>query len=181
MPTGDATAASFQGVLTTPLGSLPFATDLAAHQGGDMTLTRLSAGSDLGPPRLSVSSVLDPLDLLEIDEADQAGRVEMRNPYEVVLGTTGAVTWSMSARVFFNDAFHDLLPSAPNGAVRDVTWSLSSEVSFNDVFYRYDPILTVPPARVPALGALGRVVLGSLVLAGGLLAGRLRGSGARAA
>lgn len=174
LPTGGATAAAFQGTLTTPLGPVPFATDLAAHQGGDMTLTRLSGGVDLGPPRLRIDSFLDPLDQLEIDEADEAGRVEMSNPYEAILGSAGGVTWSMSARVFFNDAFHGLLPSAPNGALRDVTWSLQAEVSFNDVFYRYDPLLTVPPARVPALGGLGRVALGGLLLAGGLLSGRLR-------
>jgi hypothetical protein len=155
---------------------MPFTTDLPAHRGGDMTLTRLSAATDLGPPRLRVSTFVDPLDELEIDEADVAGRVEMRNPYEVILGTTGGVTWSMSARAFFNDAFHSLLPSAPNGAVRNVTWSLQSELFFNDVFYTYDPVLTSQPLPVPVLGGLGRVLLGALLLAGGLLAvPRLRG------
>jgi hypothetical protein len=174
MPTGDATGASFHGTLTTPIGSVPFTTDLPAHRGGDMTLTRLAAATDLGPPRLRLSTFVDPLDRLEIDEADQAGRVEMRNPYEVILGTTGAVTWSLSARAFFNDAFHSLLPSAPNGAVRNVTWSLHSELFFNDVFYTYDPVLTAPPPRVPVLGGLGRVLLGALLLAGGLASRRAR-------
>jgi hypothetical protein len=177
MPTGDATGAAFLGTLTTPLGSLPFTTDLAAHQGGDLTLARLSAGSDLGPPRLRMSSLVGPLDRLEIDELDAPGRVEMRNPYQVILGTTGAVTWSLSARALFNDAFHDLLPSAPNGALRNLTWSLHSELSFNDVFYSFDPVLTSTPPRVPALGGLGRVLLGGLVLGGGLFAiPRLRGT-----
>jgi hypothetical protein len=121
--------------------------------------------------------MLDPLDRLEIDEGDVPGRVEMRNPYEAILGTTGGVTWSLSARAFFNDAFHDLLPSTPNGAVRNLTWSLSSELSFNDVFYTFDPLLTSTPLPVPALGGLGRVLLGGLVLGGGLLAApRLRGT-----
>lgn len=176
MPTGDASGASFQGTLTTPIGSVPFTTDLAAHRGGDMTLTRRSAGTDLGPPRLRLDTVVAPLDQLEIDESDAAGRVEMRSPYEVILGTTGAVTWSMSARALFNDSFHGRLPSAPNGAVRNLTWSLQTDVSFNDVFYTYDPFLTPPPARVPVLGGLGRVLLGAVLLAGGLLAiPRLRG------
>lgn len=170
MPTGDATGASFLGTLTTPIGSLPFTTDLAAHRGGDLTLARLSGAVDLGPPRLRMSTLVDPLDRLEIDESDAAGRVEMRNPYEVILGTTGTVTWSMSARALFNDAFHDLLPSAPNGALRNLTWSLHSELSFNDVFYTFDPVLTSTPPRVPMLGGLGRVLLGGLVLGGGLLA-----------
>jgi len=177
MPTGDATGASFVGTLTTPIGNLPFTTDLAAHQGGDLTLARRSAAIDLGPPRLQMSTQVDPLDRLEIDEDDAPGRVEMRNPYEAILGTTGTVTWSLSARVFFNDAFHDLLPSAPNGAVRNLTWSLSSELSFNDVFYAFDPLLTSTPVPVPALGGLGRALLGGLVLGGGLLAiPRLRGT-----
>lgn len=169
--------ASFVGTLTTPIGSLPFTTDLAAHRGGDLTLARLSAAIDLGPPRLRISTAVDPLDRLEIDEADAPGRVEMRNPYEVVLGSTGAVTWSMSARALFNDAFHDLLPSVPNGALRSLTWSLHSELSFNDVFYTFDPVLTSTPPTVPALGGLGRVLLAGLVLGGGMLAiPRLRGN-----
>jgi hypothetical protein len=175
MPTGDATGASFQGTLTTPLGSVPFATDLPAHRGGDMTLTRVLAATDLGPPRLRVGTSLAPLDRLEIDEADEPGRVEMRNPYQVILGTTGDVTWSMSTRAFFNDAFHGLLPSAPDGEVRNVTWSLRSELFFNDVFYASDPALTPAPARVPVLGGLGRVLLGALLLAGALAIPRARG------
>ena len=175
MPTGDATGASFHGTLTTPIGSVPFTTGLPAHQGGDMALTRLSAATDLGPPRLRMSTFVAPLDELEIDEGDEAARVEMRNPYEVILGTTGAVTWSMSARMFFNDAFHSLSPSAPNGAVRNVTWSLRSELFFKDVFYTVDPVLTSPPTPVPVLGGLGRVLLGALLLAGGLAIRRPRG------
>ena len=174
MPTGDATGASFQGTLATPLGSVPFTTDLPAHRGGDLTLTRLSAATDLGPPRLRIGTSEDPLDQLEIDEADQPGRVETRNPYEVILGTTGSVTWSMSARPLFNDAFHGLLPSPPNGAFRNLTWSLHSEVLFNDAFYTYDPALHSEPPRVPVLGGLGRILLGALLLAGGLAIPRLR-------
>jgi hypothetical protein len=174
MPTGAATAASFQGTLVTPLGSLPFATDLAAHRGGDTTLTRVSASADLGPPRLRIGTSAAPLDQLEIDEADQAGRVEMRSPYEVSVGATGAVAWSLSARPFFNDAFHSLLPSAPDGATRTLTWSLHSELLFNDTFYAYDPQLESTPPRVPALGALGRALLGALLLAGGLAVPRGR-------
>jgi hypothetical protein len=171
MPTGDATAASFAGVLTTPFGSLPFDLGLPDHQGGDMTLARFSGATELGPPRVRVSTTSESLDLLEIDEADQPGRVDMRNPYEAVLGSAGGVTWSISARVFFNDAFHSLA-SAPNGAVRDVTWTLRSEVLFNDVFHRSDPDLVPPP--VPALGGSGRAALSVLIVGIGLARRRLR-------
>jgi hypothetical protein len=81
----------------------------------------------------------------------------------------------MSARAFFNDAFHGLLPSAPNGEVRNVTWSLRSELFFNDVFYASDPAPPPAPPRVPVLGGLGRVLLGALLLAGGLAIPRFRG------
>jgi hypothetical protein len=177
MPTGDATGASFVGTLTTPFGNVPFSVDLAAHRGGDLGLARLSGAIDLGPPRLRISTLVDPLDRLEIDESDQAGRVEMRSPYDAILGSSGGVTWSMSVRVVFNDAYHDLLPAAPNGALRDVTWGLRSELFFNDAFYTFDPALTSTPPPVPALGALGRMLLGAALLAGGLFAvPRPRGS-----
>jgi len=97
------------------------------------------------------------------------------NPYEVILGNTGAVTWSMSARVLWNDAFHSLSPSAPNGAVRNVIWSLQSELFFKDVFYTVDPLLTSPPPPVPMVGGLGRVLLGALMLVGGIAIRRARG------
>jgi hypothetical protein len=174
MPTGDATGASFQGWLATPVGILPFVTGLADHGGGDLGLTRVSGGADLGPPRLRIGTSAAPLDQLEIDEFDQAGRVEMRSPYQVVLGTMGAITWSLSARALFNDAYHGLLPSAPNGELRAVTWSLHSELFFNDAFYAHDPLLTSTPPRVPVLGGLGRALLGALLLAGGLAVPRFR-------
>jgi hypothetical protein len=171
MPTGDATGAAFAGALATPFGSLPFELGLPDHQGGDMALARFSGSTELGPPRVQLGTAFEPLDDLEIDEADQPGRVDMRNPYQAVVGSAGGVTWSISARVFFNDAFHSLA-SAPNGAVRDVTWTLRSEVLFNDVFYRSDPDLVPPP--VPALAASGRVALAALIVAIGLAQRRLR-------
>ncbi len=175
MPTGAATNAFFNGRLTTPFGSVAFTTRLPGHRGGDTTLSRLAGATDLGPPVLRIRTVVDPLDELEIDEADQAGRVEMRNPYEVILGSAGGITWSLSARALFNDAFHALRPSAPNGALRNVTWSLHSELFFNDAFYTYDPALTSAPAAVPTLGGLGRALLGTLLLGAGLASRRLRG------
>ncbi len=170
LPTGDASGASFVGALSTPFGSLAFDLGLADHLGGDLTLTRLSGASDLGPPRLRLSTTLEALDGLEIDEADAAGRVDMRNPYRAFLGAAGGVTWSISARVFFNDAFYALEASAPSGMTRDVTWLLRSELFFNDVFYTLDPPVT--PAKVPSLGPSGRVLLAALFL--GLAAGRIR-------
>jgi hypothetical protein len=179
MPTGDASAASFAGVLTTPFGSLPFDLGLADHQGGDLALARFSGSTELGPPRVRLDTTFEPLDLLEIDEADQAGRVDLRNPYEAVVGSAGGVTWSISARVYFNDAFHAPVASAPNGAVRDVTWSMRAEVLFNDVFYRSAPDLVPPP--VPSLGASGRVLLAAAIASIGLAQRRLRRTRAAAA
>jgi hypothetical protein len=178
MPTGDATGASFVGVLTTPFGSLPFDRGLQDHVGGDMALARLFGPTELGPPRVQLATAFEPLDVLEIDEGDQQGYVDMRSPYQAVLGSAGGVTWSISARVFFYDAFYALVESAPNGAVRDVTWSMRSEVLFNDAFYRSDPNL-VPPT-VPALGAAGRVAVVALLGAIGLAHGRRRRFGTSA-
>jgi hypothetical protein len=178
MPTGDASGASFVGVLATPFGSLPFDLGLQDHLGGDMTLARLFGPTELGPPRLQVATAFEPLDVLEIDEGDQQGHVDMRSPYRAVLGSAGGATWSISARVFFYDAFHALVDSAPNGAVRDVTWTMRSEVLFNDAFYRSDPSLVSP--TVPALGTAGRVAVVALIAAIGLAHGRRRRIGTSA-
>jgi len=171
MPTGDASAAAFVGTLTTPFGAVPFDRDLSDHLGGDMTLVRLDGPTELGAPRLQLDTAVTPLDTLQIDEADVSGRVDMRNPYEAVLGSSGGVTWSISARTFFNDAFHGLAPSSPNGAIRDVSWSLRAQVLFNDVFYASDPDLF---PKVPALGLPGRLLLASLLVTAALGVRRLR-------
>jgi len=155
--TGNATTADFVGTLFTTLGDVPFDVGLVDHVGGDMTLRRFDAAVDSGPPRLQLDSISAPLDHLELDENDQPGRVEMRGPYEAVLGSAGGVTWSISAEVVFNDVFYALEPSTPSGAVRDVTWTVESEVLFNDVFTVPEPSShAMIFAALPLLAALAR-------------------------
>jgi hypothetical protein len=172
MPTGDASTAGFTGTLHTPFGAVPFDVGLADHLGADMALTNFSVSPPDDHPWLRLTSAGGSLDTLEIDEGDVPGRVDMRNPYRALLGTSGGVTWSISARLFFNDTFHDRVPSPPNGAARDVSWTLRSEVLFNDVFYASDP--SVLPGSIPALGPAGRGLLAALLLGAALCARRLR-------
>jgi hypothetical protein len=157
MDTGNATAAAFVGTLFTTLGDGPFNVGIVDHVGGDMTLRRFDASVDSGPPRLQLDTFSAPLDRLELDENDQPGRIEMRGPYEAVLGSAGGVTWSISAEVVFNDVVYALVPSAPNGVVRDVTWTVESEVLFNDVFTVPEPSShAMIAAALPLLAALAR-------------------------
>jgi len=157
LDTGNATAAAFNGTLVTPFGDVPFALGLVDHAGGDMTLRRFDALVDSGPPRLQLDTISVPLDRLELDENDLPGRIEMRGPYEAVLGSAGGVTWSISAEVVFNDVVYALVPSTPNGAVRDVTWTVDSEVLFNDVFTVPEPSShAMIAAALPLLAALAR-------------------------
>jgi len=161
MDTGNATGATFIGTLSgEALGVpfvLPFDVDIVDHLGGDMTLRRFDASTDVGPPRLQLDTISAPLDRLELDENDQPGRIEMRGPYEAVLGSAGGVTWSISAEVVFNDVVYALVPSTPNGAIRDVTWTVDSEVLFNDVFTVPEPSShAMIAAALPLLAALAR-------------------------
>ena len=155
--TGNATAASFAGTLFTTLGDVPFDVGLMDHVGSDMSLRRFDAAVEFDPPRLQLDSVSAPLDRLGLDENDDPGRIEMRAPYEAVLGSAAGVTWSISAEVFFNDITYALAPAEPNGATRDVTWTLESEVLFNDVFTVPEPAPGVMLiAALPLLAALAR-------------------------
>jgi hypothetical protein len=140
MATGNATAASFLGTLTTPSGDVPFNLGLLDHTGGTpLSLRRISGGMQVGDPRLQLDSVGGPLDSLEVDENGEPGRVELLNPYQAVLGTAGGVTWSISATLYFNASFYDLALGPPNGLTRDVTWTLQSELVFNDLVYLPEP------------------------------------------
>jgi hypothetical protein len=157
MGTGNATSAAFVGTLSTTLGDVPFDVGLVDHVGGDMTLRRFDAAVDSGPPRLQLDTFAAPLDRLELDENDQPGRIEMRAPYEAVLGSSGSVTWSITAEVVFNDVVYALEPGTPNGVVRDVTWTVESELLFNDVFYAPEPSAhAMLAAALPLLAALAR-------------------------
>jgi hypothetical protein len=55
----------------------------------------------------------------------------MDNPYEAVLGSSGGVTWSMSAVLIFDTTEFAPEPLPPSGTTRDVAWTVSATLIFD--------------------------------------------------